>query len=191
MSVSDLKKVKAKRVMGIDCNTYSLAWCVFYNRRPEKWGKITFKGSDVFARMADAAQKVHAMADQFDVDYIVFEGAILAKVQNAATTIKLAMMYGVCIAELMNQGTTVITANPLEWQSFIGNPNFTKAEKEAVKAQFPGKGASFYSEKIRGMRKQKTMDFFNKKWPKMHLTDDDVGDSCGLAYFAYYKKTMR
>ena len=61
--LSDLKKVKAKRVMGIDCSTYSLAFCVFYNRRPEKWGKINFEGRDVFERMADAAQKVHAMAD--------------------------------------------------------------------------------------------------------------------------------
>lgn len=191
MGLASLTKTKASVVMGIDCSTHSLAFCVFYNRRPVRWGKIEFNGADVFERMRDASRKMHALADQFDVDYIVFESAILAKVSNADTTIKLAMMYGVCIAELMNQGTKVVTAKPLEWQAFIGNPNFTKAQKDSLKKERPGMSVTWYSNEVRNRRKQKTMDFFNKKWPVLDLTDDDVGDSFGLAYYGYYKLTRR
>lgn len=191
MGLGSLSKTKASRVMGIDCSTHSLAFCVFYNRRPVRWGKVEFQGADVFERMRDAARKMHALADQFEVDYIVFESAILAKVANADTTIKLAMVYGVCIAELMNQGTKVVTAKPLEWQSFIDNPNFTPKEKAAVKLERPGMSAGWYQNEIRQRRKQKTMDYFNKKWPHLNLSDNDVGDSFGLAYYGYYKLTRR
>lgn len=177
--------------MGIDCSTHSLAFCIMYNRRPVKWGKINFNGSNVFERMSDAANKVRAVAKDFDVDYIAFESAIMAKTQNPDVTIKLAMVYGICIAELMRTKTEVVTVKPLEWQSYIGNPNFKKPEKEALKKEYPGKSASWYSTKIRELRKQKTMDFFNERWPKMALTDNDVGDACGIAYWAYYTKTMR
>jgi hypothetical protein len=33
------------------------------------------------------------------------------------------------------------------------------------------------------------MDFFNKKWPHMNLTDNDVGDAAGIAYHSYYELT--
>jgi Holliday junction resolvasome RuvABC endonuclease subunit len=191
MSLVDLKKTKASRVMGIDCSTHSLAFTIFFNRRPIKWGKINFEGADVFDRLEDAANKLRAVKDEFDVDYIAFESAILARTKNADVTIKLAMVYGACIAELMRKGVKVVTVKPLTWQSYIGNPNFKPAEKLALKKEFPDKSASWYSTKIRELRKQKTMDYFNKKWPHMELTDNDVGDSAGIAYYAYYSLTTR
>lgn len=191
MNLTDMSKTRASRVMGIDCSTHSMAFCIYYNRKPIKWGKILFEGSDVFKRMASAERRIGAIANDFNVDYIVFESAILAKIANADTTIKLAMVYGICIAKLMKTGTKVITTKPLEWQSFIGNPNFKAAEKLAVKKEFPGYSTTWYSNKIRAMRKQKTMDFFNSRFPKMKLDDDDVSDSCGLAYYGYYHLTRR
>jgi Holliday junction resolvasome RuvABC endonuclease subunit len=191
MSLADLRKTKASKVMGIDCSTHSLAFTIFYNRRPIQWGKINFEGADVFERLSDAAEKLRAVKDEFDVDYIAFEGAIMAKVKNPDVTIKLAMVYGACIAELMRKNVKVVTVKPLEWQSFIGNPNFKPAEKVALKSEFPGKSTSWYSSKTREIRKQRTMDYFNKKWPKMQLTDNDVGDSAGITYFGYYMLTTR
>lgn len=194
MSLDKLKKAvrpKAKRVLGIDCSTHSLAFCIFYNRRPVKWGKINFNGADVFERIHDAAEKVRAVKDEFDVDYIVIESAIMAKVQNPDVTIKLAYVYGAVMAELMRKGVKVVTVKPTEWQNYIGNKNFTKEEKEALRAEFPGKSTAWYSTKTREIRKQRTMDFFNKKWPHMNLTDNDVGDSAGIAYFGYHKLTAR
>jgi len=191
VSLADLKKTKASKVMGIDCSTHSLAFTIFFNRRPIQWGKINFEGADVFERLSDASDKLRAVKDTFDVDYIAFERAIMAKVKNPDVTIKLAMVYGACIAELMRKNVKVVTVKPLEWQSFIGNPNFKKAEKDALKVEFPGKSISWYSTKVRELRKQKTMDIFNKKWPEMNLTDNDVGDSAGIAYFAYHQLTTR
>jgi Holliday junction resolvasome RuvABC endonuclease subunit len=191
VALGALQRTKASKVMGIDCSTHALAFTVFYNRRPIHWGKIVFEGADVFERLADAADKLRAVKDEFDVDYIAFEGAIMAKVKNPDVTIKLAMVYGACIAELMRKNVKVVTVKPLEWQSYIGNPNFKKAEKDALKLEFPGKSVSWYSTKIREIRKQRTMDFFNKKWPQMKLTDNDVGDSAGIAYFSYHTLTSR
>lgn len=191
IKLGDLNKTKASRVMGIDCSTHSLAFCIFYNRRPVKWGKIMFNGADFWERLADASNKVRAVANDFDVDYIAFESAILAKTKNADVTIKLAMVYGACIAELMRTNTKIVTPRPLEWQSFIGNPNFTKAEKDALKVEVPNRSASWYSGEIRQRRKMRTMDFFNKRWPELNITDNDVGDAFGLAYYAYNNLTVR
>lgn len=191
MALANLQKTRARKVMGIDCSTHSLAFTIFHNRRPIQWGKIVFEGADVFERLEDAANKLRAVKDEFDVDYIAFEAAILARTKNADVTIKLAMVYGACIAELMRKNVKVVTVKPLTWQSFIGNPNFKPAEKLALKKEFPDKSATWYSTKIRELRKQRTMDYFNKKWPKMELTDNDVGDSAGIAYYAYHSLTTR
>lgn len=179
--------------MGIDCSTHSLAFCIYYNRRPEKWGKINFTGADVFERIHDAGLKTKAFVemDGVDVDYIAMESAIMAKVQNPDVTIKLAYVYGAVLSELMRKHTKVITVKPSEWQNYIGNKNFTKVEKEKLRQDFPGKSTSWYNVKVRELRKQRTMDFFNDKWPRMNLTDNDVGDACGIAYWAYKTRTVR
>lgn len=192
VTLASLTKKRANRVMGIDASTYSLAFCVFYNRRPERWGKINFEGADVFERIRDAGKKLHAVADTFDnVGYIAMEGAILANNRNVDVTIKLSLMYGAILSELLRHDAEVVHIKPSEWQSYIGNKNFTKAEKEKLKVDFPGYSASWYTNKIREIRKGRTMDYFNKKWPDLNLTDNDVGDSFGLSYFGYHKKTTR
>lgn len=190
--LASLKKQTASTVMGIDCSTFALAFAIIKDDQPYKWGRVDFEGADVFERLLDARRKVRALTEIkfMKVDYIAFESAILAKVANADVTIKLAMMYGNCIAELMNDGTKITTPRPLEWQCYIGNNNFTKAEKEALKAEVPGKSASWYSNEIRTRRKGRTMDFFNEKWD-LGITDDNVGDAFGLAYFGYNKLTTR
>lgn len=177
--------------MGIDCSTHSLAFCIFWNRHPIQWGKVLFEGATIYDRLVDAGDKAHALAPQFDVDYIVMESAILGKTKNVDVTIKLSYVYGAVLRELKKSHTQVETVKPTEWQFYLGNKNFTTAEKAKLKSDFPGMSTSWYSQKTREIRKQRTMDFFNKKWPHMNLTDDDVGDSCGIAYYGYHKLTTR
>lgn len=192
MSLTSLQKTKAAKVMGIDCSTKSLAFCVFYNRRPVKWGKILFEGATVFDRIKDASQKVKALLYQFsDVDYISMEGAILANNKNVRVTIDLSLVYGAVLAQLLFGKAKVIHTSPLEWQRSIGNPPFTRAETAQMKLDFPGKSTSWYTTKKRSIRKARTMKFINDKWPEMNITDDDVGDACGLAYHAYHQLTRR
>lgn len=189
--ITDLQKTKAARVMGIDCSTKSLAFCIFYNRKPVTWGKVLFEGATVFDRLKDASQKVQALMYEFDVDFIAMEGAILANNKNVRVTIDLSLVYGAVLAQLLFGRAKVIHVSPLEWQRAIGNPPFTRVETTKMKDDFPGKSASWYTSKKRSIRKQRTMDFINGKWPLMNITDDDVGDACAIAYYAYNSLTRR
>lgn len=177
--------------MGIDCSTKSLAFCIFYNKKPVTWGKILFDGATVFDRLKDASQKTKALMEHFDVQFIAMEGAILANTKNVKTTIDLSLVYGAVLAQLLFTDAKVIHVSPLEWQRAIGNPPFKPADTAKMKADFPGKSASWYTSKKRSLRKQRTMDFINGKWPVMNITDDDVGDACAIAYYAYNNLTRR
>lgn len=174
--------------MGIDASTNSIAFCIFWNRRPIKWGKVNLNGSTIYDRILDAKQKVAALQDEFDVQYVAIEAAVFVK--SAAVAIKLSYVYGAILAELMGQGVEVIDVAPMSWQSHIGNGPLTKAEKEKIKKDSPGKKPSWYQARGRDLRKQKTLDFFNKRW-NMSLDDNDVGDSAGIGYYAYHALTKR
>lgn len=187
-SLSDLAKTKASRVMGIDASTQSVAFTIFYNRKPVKWGKINLSGSNIYDRMLDARLKVAALNQEFQVDYIVVEAAI--QVKSVDVAIKLAYVFGTIISELMSQGAKVVTVAPITWQSHIGNKLLTPDERAEIIKNNPGHKPSWYQNTGRKLRKQRTMDFFNKRYG-MNITDNDVGDSCGLAFYGYQTLTKR
>jgi hypothetical protein len=104
-------------------------------------------------------------------------------VKSADAVIKLSYVYGVVIAELMSTGAKVITIAPSSWQAYIGNKNPTKEEKAAIRLKNPGYADSWYQNQLRNMRKQRTVDYFNKKY-NLSLTDFDVADSFGIAHYS-------
>jgi hypothetical protein len=104
--------------------------------------------------------------------------------------IKLSYVYGVVIAELMSTGASVITISPTSWQAYIGNKNPTKEEKAAIRLINPGYADSWYKNKIRNIRKQRTVDYFNNKYG-LSLDDFDVADSFGIAHYANKVLTER
>ena len=188
MKLADLIKIKAHRVLGIDASTNSVAFCLMENNKPLKWGKINFVGSDIFEKIHDAKNKMHVMLDELKSDYIVVEGAILVRSPDAV--IKLSYVYGVVIAELMSTGAKVITISPSSWQAYIGNKNPTKDEKQAIRVKNPGYADSWYKTQLRNMRKQRTVDYFNRKYG-IKLDDFDVADSFGIAHYANKVLTER
>lgn len=188
MTLASLAKTKASRVLGIDASTNSVAFCLMENDVPLKWGKIEFTGSDIYDKIYDAKVKMHAMLEELRSDYIVVEGAVLVRSPDAV--IKLSYVYGVVIAELMSTGASVITISPTAWQSHIGNKNPTKAEKDALKIQFPGYADSWYKNRMRNIRKQRTVDYFNKKY-SLSLDDFDVADAFGIAHYSNTVLTER
>jgi len=159
MTLASLKKTQASRVLGIDASTNSIAFCLMENDVPLKWGKINLSGEDIY-------DKIHN-----------------AKVKSADAVIKLSYVYGVVIAELMSTGAKVITIAPSSWQAYIGNKNPTKEEKAAIRLKNPGYADSWYQNQLRNMRKQRTVDYFNKKY-NLSLTDFDVADSFGIAHYS-------
>jgi len=188
MTLASLKKTKASRVLGIDASTNSFAFCLIENNIPVKWGKIEFTGSDIYEKIYDAKIKTRAMLKELSCDYIAIEGAVLVRSPDAV--IKLSYVYGVIIAELMSTGASVIAISPTAWQAFIGNKNPTKDEKAALKAAYPGYAESWYKNKMRQIRKQRTADYFNNKY-KIDIKDFDVADSMGIAYYANEVLTKR
>jgi Holliday junction resolvasome RuvABC endonuclease subunit len=179
MKLASLIKTKANRVLGIDASTSSIAFCLMEDDVPLKWGKINLVGEDIYEKIYDAKNKMSVMLEELKSDYIVVEGAIL--VRSADAVIKLSYVYGVVIAELMSTGASVITISPSSWQAYIGNKNPTKEEKAAIKIKNPGYAESWYKNQLRNMRKQRTVDYFNKKY-NLNVTDFDVADSFGIAH---------
>jgi len=188
MKLAELVKTKANKVLGIDASTNSIAFCLMENNKPTKWGKIELTGSDIYEKIYDAKVKVHAMLGELRSDYIVVEGAVFVKSPDAV--IKLSYVYGVVIAELMSSGANVITITPTSWQAYIGNKNPTKMEKDALRFKNPGHVDSWYKAKMREIRKQRTVDYFNNKYG-LSLDDFDVADAFGIAHYSNTVLTKR
>lgn len=188
MTLANLVKTKANRVLGIDASTNSIAFCLMEDDKPLKWGKIELNGLDIYEKIHDAKNKMHSMLEELKSDYIVVEGAVFVK--SADAVIKLSYVYGVVIAELMSTGAKVITIAPSSWQAYIGNKNPTKDEKQAIRLQNPGYADSWYQNKLRNMRKQRTADYFNRKY-NLNVVDFDVADSFGIAHYANKVLTER
>ena len=180
MSLAKLAKPKSNKVLGIDASTNSLAFCLMKGKTPVKWGEITFEGADVYERILDAKNKIRSFKRELDTDFIVIEAAI--SVKSVHTGIKMAYVFGAIMGELLSNGVEVKEIHPITWQSYLGNKNFTKAEKQAVKDEFPGKSENWYKGKIREIRKQRTIDFVGNLGVKVQ--SDNVADAAGIAWYA-------
>lgn len=189
MKLKDLAKHKGSRVIGIDCSTNSLAFAIFEDRQPVTCGEITFVGSTVFERLHDAKMKVKALVDSgvLKADYIGIESAIM--VRNIQTAIDLAYVYGSVMGELMEGSPVVEKVAPITWQSNIGNPNLTKAEKAQIKKDYPRKSDSWYKNKGREIRKQRTLAIA-RKYFEIEDGSDNVGDAAGIALYVSKERVV-
>jgi Holliday junction resolvasome RuvABC endonuclease subunit len=188
MTLASLVKTKASKVLGIDASTTSIAFCLMENDVPLKWGKINLVGNDIYEKIYNAKVNMSAMLGELSADYIAVEGAVLVRSPDAV--IKLSYVYGVVIAELMSTGAKVITISPSSWQAYIGNKNPTKDEKSGIRLANPGYADSWYKNQLRNMRKQRTADYFNRKY-NLNVVDFDVADSFGIAHYANKVLTQR
>ena len=180
MSLAKLAKSKGSKVLGIDASTNSFAFCLMNEEKAVKWGEITFEGADVYERILDAKNKIKSFKHTLDFDFVVIEAAI--SVRSVHTGIKMAYVFGAIMGELLDDGIKVVEVHPITWQSYIGNKNFTKAEKQAVKNEFPGKSENWYKGKIREIRKQRTLDF--ARTIGIEVQSDNVSDAAGIAWYA-------
>jgi len=180
VSLAKLAKPKAEKVLGIDASTNSFAFCLMDNDRAVKWGEVTFEGADVYERILDAKNKIKSFKHTLDFDFVVIEAAI--SVRSVHTGMKMAYVFGAIMGELLSENVEVVEVHPITWQSYIGNKNYTKAEKDAIKAEFPGKSDNWIKGKIRERRKQRTIDFARNLGIKTE--SDNVADAAGIAWYA-------
>jgi Holliday junction resolvasome RuvABC endonuclease subunit len=180
VSLAKLAKQKPSKVLGIDASTNSFAFCLMDGEKPFKWGEITFDGDDVYERILDAKRKIKAFKSELNTDFIVMEAAI--SVKSVHTGIKMAYVFGAIMGELLSDNVKVHEVHPITWQSYLGNKNFTKAEKLAVKNEYPGKSENWYKAKIREIRKSRTIDF--ARTLGIETESDNVADAIGIAWYA-------
>jgi Holliday junction resolvasome RuvABC endonuclease subunit len=180
VSLAKLAKPQAHKVLGIDASTNSFAFCLMNEKKPVKWGEITFDGADIYERILDAKRKIKSFKNELDVDFVVIEAAI--SVKSIHTGIKMAYVFGAIMGELLNDNIRVVEVHPITWQSYLGNKNFTKIEKQAVKDEFPDKSENWYKGKIREIRKSRTIDF--ARTLGINTENDNVADAAGIAWYA-------
>ena len=170
-----------KSVMGIDTSTKSLAYCIYSEEgRPVEWGEVFFGGTSLTDRVVTGAQVIRALKEEhgmFDVDAVSAEQVVF--VQNKSAVIALAYSLGMILGALGN--INVVQTVPISWQSSIGNNLLTKAEKDQIKKDNPGKSASWLSNKRREVRKQRTIDWVYTKWG-ITVESDNVADAFGVGY---------
>lgn len=168
--------------MGIDCSTVSLAFAILEDGKPVKWGEIAIDGEDVFNRLPDVRKKMEALRDEFQVDAIAFERAVM--VRSVEVAIKLAYVFGAALSVLCEDGVVVTGVYPISWQSYIGNPNLTPTEKAALIKKHPGKSKAWYLQAGREIRKNRTRQWVKKTYG-IDCESDNVSDSFGLANYAW------
>jgi Holliday junction resolvasome RuvABC endonuclease subunit len=188
MGIASLHKTKANTIMGLDVSTTSIAFSIFDKFGIKTFGKIHLHGSDIYEISGDANRKIKILKDFYNVDYTTIEAAV--HVKNIQVAIKLAYVFGSIIGELKSSNINIIAVSPLTWQTSINNPPLTKTEKQEIIKNYPGKSKTWYSNKGREIRKQKTIDYFNIKYG-LHITDNDVADACGIGEYTYKQLTRR
>lgn len=185
MGIGKLAKTREiKTVLGLDSSTNSCAFCLYNENGPVRWGEIKFDGNNVFERLSDGQRKVGTALKALNPDLIIFESAVF--VQNKKTVVLLAYSFGAIVAALMHRGTAVEEIPPITWQNAINNKPLSKAEKQAIQKQYPDKKASWYQNKYRETRKQKTMDWVKARYG-IDVPNDNVSDAIAIASVGYEK----
>ena len=176
------RKVEAETVLGVDASTTSFAFCLYGKDGPIRWGEIKFKGSSVFERLAYGQRYITAMKEHLDADLVVFESAIY--VQNKKTVILLAYAFGAVISALINNGAKIEEVSPLAWQRHISNPPLTKREKDEIKREYPNRSASWYSNKNREIRKDRTRKWCLDEYG-IDVQSDNVSDAIAISFYGW------
>ena len=89
MSLATLKKQQANKILGIDASTASVAFCLFEDGEPKKFGKLPVVGADIYEKVKDANVKAKIISSLVNPDYVAIESAIMVKSADAG--IKIAM----------------------------------------------------------------------------------------------------
>lgn len=179
-----LSSDKPNVVCSIDASTNSLAFAIFTDKKLTSFGKIKFDGINTYAKVKDAARKTLAFFKNFNIDAIVIEHTVF--INSPKTAADLALVQGALLGAAGIAGIRVAgSVNPISWQSFIGNPKLTPAEKKELETDYPGKSKNWYQNRARDIRKIRTIQFVNTYYDK-EVEDNDVADAIGIGHWAIH-----
>lgn len=169
------------KVVGVDASTNAFAYAVIEDGNLIEFDKISFTGGTIGDKLADAHAAITSIS-KHEPDLGVVESAVY--VNNRSVVIKLAYFIGVALAGLSAVDATVDVVPPISWMSYIGNPNFTKAEKVKINQKAGAKNKSQQKKAQRDARKQKTKDIINDRFNVL-VDDDDIADAIGVAIYGW------
>jgi hypothetical protein len=150
---------------------------------PEYWEEIPLRGSTSYARTADLYKKLIERFDDEEIDILVIEKTI--QVNSRDTVVKLAMIAGCIIGYFGSRGIKVFEVSPITWQAATAKPTLTKIEQTALKIANPGRAKSWYSGEARKIRKQRIIDWVEKRFGMK--VPSDCADSICISYYGSCK----
>lgn len=170
------------RFMAIDSSTTSIAFSFWNDGELRKYGIIMFSGNGIYEKVKDASSKCAAVFTYAQVEHVVIESTFFGV--NPKVTTDLAMAQGAILGAGTVHGVKhMASVTPIQWQNAIGNKALTKAEKEEIKKNNPGKSANWYKAQPRKIRKQRTIDFVNNTYG-LSVTDDNVADAIAIGHYS-------
>ena len=176
---------KNNKFISIDASTNSIAFAVFQNDELFKYGKINFEGKTTYQKVVDASKKLYSFFNEFDqFTHVVIEQT--AFLNSPKTLSDLAMVQGAIIGVIGMTGNVYVNSvPPIAWQTFIKNGRLTTPEKQLIRNEYPGRSDAWYKNREREFRKQRTIDFVNKRYGKS-VSDNDVADAIGIGHYAIF-----
>ena len=179
--------------ISVDSSTQSLAFAI-WDKELEAYGKVVFehKSKNIYDKAGVIGKRSGAslskLIEVYKIRNMVIEKPIFAN--SPMTASNLALAQGALVGASIFAGIQEVTGvEPITWAAHIGNANLTKKEKEKIKLDFPGQSVNWYKTKQRDVRKQRTMDYVNKRF-KLDIKDNDVGDAIGIGAYALDKKIV-
>ena len=174
--------MEKSKLCSIDASTNSMAFAIFDGHDLIKYGKINFVGPGTFAKVGDAARKTKALFELFDIDRIAIEHTVY--MNSPKTMGDLALVQGALLGAAISTGiNTVRSINPITWQTYMNNGKLKKEEKIKIMNDYPNKSASWYKNKERDIRKQRTISIVGINYD-VSVTDHDVADAIGVGHYA-------
>lgn len=179
MSLSEL--IDTGDFVAVDSSTTSIAFAYVHNNHIERYGKMVFSGSGIYQKIGDIARKTEGLFRLLPAESLVIEASFYSN--NPKTSTNLALAQGAILGAAAVMGVKRIgSVVPIQWQNGIGNPVFSKIEKLNLMHEYPGKSKGWYQNKMRNLRKERTIDIVNEKY-NLNVDDNDVADALGIAAF--------
>lgn len=110
-----------KTICAIDASTNTIAFAFYSNKILTHYGKLNFKGENIYEKVIDANAKTKAFFEYYNkTDSIVIEHTIF--MNSPKTAADLALVQGAIIGGAGLAGIkTIGRVSPITWQSFLGN----------------------------------------------------------------------
>ena len=179
--------------ISVDSSTQSLAFAIWTDEL-EAYGKVMFEhtSKNIYDKAGVIGKRSGAslskLIEVYKIKNMVIEKPIFAN--SPMTASNLALAQGALVGASIFAGIEdVVGVEPITWSAHIGNANLTKKEKEKIKLDNPDQSVNWYKTKQRDFRKQRTMDYVNKRFG-LNILDNDIGDAIGLGCYAIDKRII-